>query len=256
MNRDTLPGAGHGEAAVTRIRVWDLPTRLFHWLLVAAVTTAVISGEIGGGAMEIHGIAGLFIVGLVTFRLVWGVLGPTHARFLDFAPTPRSIKAYLQGRWHGHGHNPIGALSVIALLALLAAQAGTGLFGYDEISFSGPLFALVDEPFALTLTGLHRQLAYLLLALLALHVAAVLAYLRFRKNNLIKPMITGWKQVRAGDVAGDSSIAPAGRGGWPALLLALATAGAAVYFASGGALGFAAPAPAAAPVARGSAPAW
>jgi cytochrome b len=208
-----------------RILVWDLPTRVFHWSLVAAVIVAIVSGEIGGDLMPVHGRAGLAILGLVTFRLVWGVVGATHARFLNFAPTPASLRAYLRGRWKGHGHNPLGALSVFALLALLAAQVGTGLFGNDEISFTGPLFALVEERVAGQLTGLHKQLAYLLFLLMALHVLAILAYLVVKKDNLVKPMVSGWKEVRSG-----ASASKASRG---ALLSALSIAAAVVYVASG-----------------------
>jgi cytochrome b len=208
-----------------RIRVWDLPTRIFHWSLVVAVAVAIVSGEIGGDWMEVHGKAGLAIVGLVTFRLVWGVAGSTHARFLNFAPTPSRLRAYLRGRWKGHGHNPLGALSVFALLALLAAQLGTGLVGTDEISFTGPLAALVEEGTSLRLTGLHKQLTWVLFALLAVHVLAILAYLAFKKNNLVKPMVTGWKEVRSGESAA--------KGSWTALVLAIAAAAAAAYFASG-----------------------
>jgi cytochrome b len=208
-----------------RIRVWDLPTRIFHWSLVVAVAVAIVSGEIGGDWMEVHGKAGLAIVGLVTFRLVWGVAGSTHARFLNFAPTPSRLRAYLRGRWKGHGHNPLGALSVFALLALLAAQLGTGLVGTDEISFTGPLAALVEEGTSLRLTGLHKQLTWVLFALLAVHVLAILAYLAFKKDNLVKPMVTGWKEVRSGESAA--------KGSWTALVLAIAAAAAAVYFASG-----------------------
>jgi cytochrome b len=211
--------------AVKRVLIWDLPTRIFHWSLVAAVAVAIVSGEIGGDWMEVHGKAGLAIVGLVTFRLVWGVAGSTHARFRNFAPTPSSLRAYLRGRWKGHGHNPLGALSVFALLALLAAQAGTGLLGTDEISFSGPLAALVEEGTSLRLTGLHKQLTWVLFALLAVHVLAIAVYLAFKKDNLVKPMLTGWKEVRAG--------APAAKGSWTALALAIAAAAAAVYFAGG-----------------------
>lgn len=208
-----------------RILVWDLPTRIFHWALVAAVTVAIVSGEIGGDWMELHGKAGLAIVGLVTFRLVWGIAGSTHARFINFAPTPSSLRAYLRGRWKGQGHNPLGALSVFALLALLAAQVGTGLVGTDEISFTGPLAALVEEGTSLRLTGLHQQLTWVLFALLAVHVLAILIYLAVKKDNLVKPMVTGWKDVRSGESAARVS--------WTALLLAIAAAGAAVYFASG-----------------------
>lgn len=227
MNGASLASpAAERTSAPRRIRVWDLPTRLFHWSLVAAVSVAVISGEIGGDWMELHGRAGLAIVGLVTFRLVWGFVGSTYARFRTFAPTAASLRAYLRGRWKGQGHNPLGALSVFALLALLAAQAGTGLFGNDDIAFTGPLAALVDEALSNRLTGLHKQLAYVLLGLLALHVVAIVAYLRLKKDNLIKPMVTGWKEARSG--------ASASQGGPVALLLALAAAAAAVYFAAGG----------------------
>jgi len=208
-----------------RILVWDLPTRVFHWSLVLAVTVAIVSGEIGGDWMEVHGKAGLAILGLVAFRLAWGFAGSTHARFLNFLPTASSLRAYLRGRWKGQGHNPLGALSVFALLGLLAVQATTGLFGNDEISFTGPLFALVEEGLANRLTGLHKQLAYVLLAVLALHIVAILVYLFLKKDNLVKPMVTGWKEVRAGTSAA--------KGSWTALLLSLAFAVAVVAFASG-----------------------
>ncbi|CAN7267914.1 cytochrome b/b6 domain-containing protein [Pseudoduganella sp. LjRoot289] len=210
-----------------RIRVWDLPTRLFHWSLVLAVSVAVGTGLIGGDLMPVHGYAGLAIVGLVAFRLVWGVAGSAHARFLNFAPTPARLRAYFSGSWQGHGHNPVGALSVFALLVLLAAQAVTGLLGNDEISFAGPLARLVEESTSLRLTGLHQQLAYVLLGFMALHVAAVLAYLAVRKTNLVKPMVTGWKEVPG--TAGGHGV----RAGWPALAAGLAIAGLATYYASG-----------------------
>jgi cytochrome b len=210
-----------------RIRVWDLPTRLFHWSLVLAVSVAVATGLVGGDWMPVHGYAGLAIVGLVSFRLVWGVAGSAHARFLNFAPTPGRLRAYFTGRWQGQGHNPLGALSVFALLALLAVQAVTGLLGNDEISFTGPLARLVEESTSLRLTGLHQQLAYVLLGFLALHVAAVLVYLAVRKTNLVKPMVTGWKEV-PGTAEGHGASAS-----WPALAAALAVAVLATYYASG-----------------------
>lgn len=179
----------------SRIYVWDLPTRLFHWSLVASVSVAIATGLAGGDWMTVHGYAGIAIIGLVAFRLVWGIAGAAAARFVNFAPTPGRLRTYLAGEWQGHGHNPLGALSVFALLGLLGAQAGTGLFGNDEISFQGPLAMLVDEGRSLQLTGLHQQLAYLLFGLIALHVLAIAAYLLLRKTNLVKPMITGWKNT-------------------------------------------------------------
>ncbi|HXE41263.1 MAG TPA: cytochrome b/b6 domain-containing protein, partial [Azonexus sp.] len=111
-----------------QIRLWDLPTRLFHWLLALSVIGAIVSGQIGGNLMEWHGRIGLLIIGLIVFRLAWGVLGTTYARFGHFFPTAAKVKAYLKGEWKGHGHNPLGALSVFGLLGLVAVQAVSGLF--------------------------------------------------------------------------------------------------------------------------------
>jgi len=211
-----------------RIRLWDLPLRVFHWSLVLAVAVAIVTGELGGSWMDLHGKAGLAILGLVSFRVVWGLVGSTHARFLSFAPTFPRIRAYLKGQWRGVGHNPLGALSVFALLGLLATQAATGLFSNDDISFSGPLFALIDEALAGRLTGWHRKLAYVLFGLLALHVAAILAYLRFKRDNLVKPMVTGWKDIEAAPQARSAE-----KGGPLAFTAALGVALAVVYAANG-----------------------
>jgi cytochrome b len=222
----------HAPAAVpgvTRIRLWDLPVRVFHWSLVAAVLVAFVTAKLGGDWMDWHGRAGLAIVGLVTFRLVWGIVGSTHARFLSFAPTPARLRAYLTGRWHGVGHNPLGALSVLGLLALLAVQAGTGLFSNDDIAFDGPLSGLVEKARSDSLTGLHHQLSNVLLVLLGLHILAIAFYLLVKKHDLIKPMLTGWKHAQGRHVA-----QPETRGG--SLLgfaIALVVAGAAVVAASG-----------------------
>jgi cytochrome b len=224
----------HPSPSPTRIRLWDLPIRIFHWSLVVAVLTAVVSGEIGGSWMSVHGKAGLAIIGLVAFRLAWGVIGSTHARFLSFAPSPAKIHDYLNGKWRGVGHNPLGAISVFALLGLLALQAGTGVFANDDIDFSGPLFALVDKALSNRLTGYHQWLSYFLLGLMALHIVAIAFYARFKKDNLVKPMVTGWKEVQSGKSTA--------KGGWPALIAAILIALAVVYVASGKGLREAAPA--------------
>lgn len=211
--------------------VWDLPTRLFHWLLVAAVAAAITTGLVGANWMQWHGRAGLTIVGLVVFRLVWGFVGNRHARFSSFVPTRRVLLSYLRGSWHGLGHTPLGALSVLALLGLLLLQVGTGLFSYDEIAFAGPLAPLVSEELSLRLTGLHRQLSTALFVLLGLHVVAILFYAWIKKVKLIKPMVTGFKEVNASQT--DVADEPAG---WLALVFALGVAASAVYLASGGLL--------------------
>ncbi|MEO7580545.1 MAG: cytochrome b/b6 domain-containing protein [Massilia sp.] len=241
------PAANDAGQPPLRIQVWDLPIRVFHWSLVVAVSTAVVTGLIGGDLMPVHGKAGLAIVGLVSFRLVWGLIGSTHARFANFVPTPRRVLAYLQGRWRGHGHNPLGALSVLALLGLLALQAGTGLFSNDEIAFAGPLSTLVSDERSLSLTGWHQLAAKLLYCLMALHVAAILVYQFFKRHKLIEPMVTGWKDVDEGSSAR--------AGSWPALLIAVATAVAVVFVVSGARAASAPQAPAAAPVQHQAAPA-
>lgn len=207
-----------------RIRLWDLPTRLFHWLLVLAVTAALVSGQVGGKLIDWHGRIGLFIVGLVAFRLVWGVLGSTYARFRQFFPTPAKVMAYQRGEWRGEGHNPLGALSVFALLGLLTAQVTTGLFANDDIAFVGPLFHLIGKGLSNRLTGLHHLGSDGIIALVVLHLAAIIFYVRVKKQNLVKSMMTGWKD-------GDGEAARGG--GFVALIVALIVAAGAIYGASG-----------------------
>jgi cytochrome b len=207
-----------------RFFVWDLPTRLFHWSLVLFVTSAFISGQIGGNFIDWHGKFGLAVVGLLTFRVVWGLIGSTYARFRHFFPTSRGLMAYLKGRWYGHGHNPLGALSVLGLLALLSVWVATGLFSNDDIAFVGPLYELVSKDLSNRLTGIHRLIADFMIGLVVLHVAAIVFYGCVKKQNLLKPMITGWKEGEGESAHG---------GGWLAVTLALILAVAVVYGASG-----------------------
>lgn len=212
------------------VGVWDLPTRLFHWLLVLAVAGAVVTVKLGGTWMQWHERCGLAVLGLLVFRLCWGLFGASTARFRHFVPSPRALCDYLAGRWRGIGHNPLGALSVLAILLLLAFQAVTGLFAFDDIAFSGPLRAAVSSATSDLLSGWHRLTEWWLYGLLGLHVLAVLFYTLIRKDNLVAPMITGRKVV--GDAAGDGV-----RGGGPvALVIALAVAGAAVWLVASGVL--------------------
>jgi cytochrome b len=208
-----------------RIRVWDLPTRLFHWTLAISVTVAIVTGKAGGNLIDWHARIGILIVGLIAFRIVWGVLGSTYARFAQFVPTPAKIRAYLRGELRAEGHNPLGALSVFALLGLLIVQTATGLVSNDDIAFYGPLFDLAGRELSNKLTGLHHLLSNVLMILVALHMAAVLFYVLRRNQNLVKPMITGWKESTDGESARGGGIA--------ALVVALAVAAAAVYGASG-----------------------
>lgn len=178
-----------------KVSLWDLPLRLFHWLLVAAVSFAVVTAKVGGDWMAWHGRAGIFIAGLLGFRLAWGIIGSASARFAGFAPRPSSLLAYLQGRWRGLGHNPLGAFSVFLLLGLLAAQVVTGLLANDDIDFEGPWFNAIDKDWSDKLTGWHHHLSNYLLVFIGLHLAALLFYLLAKRTNLIGPMLTGKKRI-------------------------------------------------------------
>ncbi|RLJ63559.1 cytochrome b/b6 domain-containing protein [Sulfurisoma sediminicola] len=210
-----------------RVRVWDLPTRVFHWSLVALVAGAAISGFIGGNAMVWHGRFGIAIVGLLVFRIVWGFAGSTYARFSQFVRGPAAIRDTLQGRWQGLGHNPLGALSVLGLLTVLAAQAASGLFGNDDIAFNGYFYNLVSKSTSDRLTALHSLNAWLVGALVALHLGAITFYVRVKKEDLVRPMLRGWKE------RSDQSEESLSGGGFVAFIVALVLALAAAWFATG-----------------------
>jgi len=178
-----------------RVYVWDWPLRLFHWLLLLAVAAAYLTQR--AGAMEWHQRIGMTIVGLIVFRLVWGFVGTRHARFADFLRGPAALRAYLRGEWKGHGHNPLGGWSVILLLLMPLGMAATGLFANDDVSFSGLLATWVDKSLSDRLTSLHYLGFNLLLALVGLHLAAILFYRLKHRVDLVRPMLTGWKETDA-----------------------------------------------------------
>ncbi|MGO1693441.1 MAG: cytochrome b/b6 domain-containing protein [Marinobacter sp.] len=212
------------------ISLWDLPTRLFHWLLVLCVTGSLVSVNLGGTWMVWHERCGLAVIGLLSFRLAWGIVGSTHARFHEFVPGPAAISAYLKGEWRGLGHNPLGALSVFAMLGLLGFQAVTGLFATDAIAFNGPLYRAVSSSWNDTITSWHKLTEWFIYGLIGLHIASVLFYTLVKKDNLIAPMITGRKNVSA-EVASERK-----GGGWIAVIVALVVAGIAIWLANGGIL--------------------
>jgi cytochrome b len=192
-----------------RVAVWDLPIRLFHWTLVLLIAAAWWTAE--EELHEWHARVGLFILGLIVFRLVWGVIGSSTARFASFVKGPRGIADYLRGR-SGNvlGHNPLGALSVLALLAVVAAEVGLGLFASDEDGLlSGPLAHWISDDAAEEVTELHADLFDWLLILIGVHVAAILFYLAVKRDNLIAPMVHGRRTAPPGTVPNDS--APAWR---------------------------------------------
>ncbi|BAO30497.1 cytochrome b/b6 domain-containing protein [Sulfuritalea hydrogenivorans] len=227
-----------------RFRVWDLPTRIFHWTLAFCVVGSFVTAKIGGNAMVWHGRIGVTVVGLLVFRLVWGFSGSTYARFSQFVRGPSAIRAYLRGQWQGAGHNPLGALSVLAMLATLMLLVATGLFANDDIAFEGPLYALVGKEFSDRLVGLHRLIEPAIILLVLAHLGAIFYYVRVKKESLVRPMVTGWR-VGAGETAKG--------GGAIAFCVALVIALAAAYGASGAWLP---EEPTAPPAAAGSAPAF
>lgn len=180
-----------------RIRIWDWPVRVFHWAMVLVVAAAITTALVGGNWMDIHGQLGVALCGLLGFRLAWGVIGTRTARFAYFVRGPSAIREYLQGRWQGIGHNPLGALSVLVLLGLFGFQAASGLFTNDDIAFNGPLRTLVDKATSDRITGIHHDMLWWLVALIVLHIGAVLYYRMFKKEDLLTPMIRGWKKTDA-----------------------------------------------------------
>lgn len=217
-----------GNRAERGAPTWDLPVRIFHWALVLLVIWQIVTVSIGGNTMQLHAYGGYAILTLVLFRVLWGFLGGTHARFGDFvrgaAAVIRYVRALRAGPHTPHaGHNPLGGWSVLAMLACLLVQGTTGLFANDDVMMEGPLAKHVSSRASEIATAIHDANAVLLLSLIALHVAAVLFYLLAKKENLIAPMITGHKPTAT---ARDPA---RGAGLWLAALLVGCSA-AAVYF--------------------------
>lgn len=183
------------------VRIWDLPTRIFHWALFVCVVGLIITGNIGGNLMTWHFRLGYCVMTLLLFRIVWGLIGGKWSRFGSFIYAPSTVIAYLKGQGkpeHSAGHNPLGAGSVFALLAFLAAQVGTGLISDDEITNQGPLARFVSNASVSLANWWHKDVGkWVIAALIVLHVAAILFYLHKKKENLIKPMLHGDKQMLA-----------------------------------------------------------
>ena len=182
-----------------RIRVWDLPTRLFHWVLVLCFAASVVTGMVGGGAMAWHFRSGLLLLCLLLFRLIWGFMGGHWSRFASFVHRPATVLAYIRGQGlpeHSVGHNPLGAGSVLALLFFLLLQVASGSFSDDEIAFAGPLSKFVSNASVSLATSYHKQIGKIaLLVLVLLHIAAIIYYRVKKKQNLVPPMLHGDKEL-------------------------------------------------------------
>ncbi|BEI33063.1 hypothetical protein PHIN5_04310 [Polynucleobacter sp. HIN5] len=156
----------------------------------------IVFVKIGGNAIQWHAYCGYTALALILFRVIWGFVGSWHARFANFIPSPSKLIAFLRGQVDGGlGHNPLGALSVIALLTVILIQALTGLFADDDIFFQGPLAKYVSNSTVALLTSIHRFNQYLIFALVGLHIAAISYYYFVKRENLVRPMVTGDKSI-------------------------------------------------------------
>lgn len=202
----------------TRLRIWDLPTRLFHWLLVVGMVALLVTSKIGGDAMAWHLRLGQGVLALLVFRVLWGVVGGYWSRFLTFVPSPQRLLAYLRGQGTVRdevGHNPLGALSVLGMLGIIGLQVFTGLLTDDEIFYAGPLTGLVSGDTVAWATTWHKTWGqWLLLGAIALHVLALVFYSVVQKKKLVPAMVHGDKEAVPAGV-------PASRDGWAQRLLAL-----------------------------------
>ncbi|HYD96424.1 MAG TPA: cytochrome b/b6 domain-containing protein [Noviherbaspirillum sp.] len=210
-----------------KVRVWDLPIRLFHWALAALVVASVVTENIGGNAMDWHFRAGYAVLALLGFRILWGLVGPRYARFSSFLYGPSTVMGYLRGEERKRlGHNPLGSLAVFALLGVVLAQAVSGLFSNDDIVNEGPLVKFISKELSDSFTWFHTEVsATAIYVMVGLHLAAIAFYQIGKRQNLVRPMITGDHEVEFD--------APAANDSWAMRLLALALLAAwagAVYY--------------------------
>lgn len=190
------------------ILVWDLPLRLFHWLLVTSISFAYVTGKLGFDWLNLHSHSGALTISLVSFRFAWGFYGSTYSRFSSFPISIANIKQFLTSKWTGNGHSPLGAVSIYSLLLVILTQAVFGLFSMnDEIEFHGPFYDLIQSSWSIRLTNWHRQSIDILLVLIVFHILAIAYYLFIKGKNLITPMINGKVKLT------DNSIRPIAYGG-------------------------------------------
>jgi len=228
---------GSAKKGLRAVRVWDLPTRLFHWTLALCVVGSVTSANIGGNALIWHMRFGYVVFALLAFRLLWGFVGGRWSRFASFVYGPATLWRYMRGQSRDDehldvGHSPLGAVSVFALLLFLAAQVGLGLFADDEIATTGPLNRFVSTATGLALTSYHKTSGpWVLMGLVLLHVLAILFYRLRQKKDLIGPMVRGDKLLPPGVPASADSLTTRALA---ALLLAGCAAGVAWLVTLGG----------------------
>lgn len=208
----TWPPEREGSGGSLRLeKIWDLPTRLFHWLLAASVIAGWYFGEFRTfSTIDWHFYLGQATGWLLVFRLFWGFYGPAPARFSTIIPSRGALFGYLRHLWRRTpsgiaGHNPVGGLSVAALLIVLSVQVICGFFSEDDGLFaSGPFVKFASPNWVLFAGGIHHKSSLVLLMLVVLHVAAIAFYHLWKRENLILPMISGWKRVRSRNLEHDA----------------------------------------------------
>jgi cytochrome b len=183
-------------ATVDAVRIWDLPTRIFHWTLVVLILLQYATGQFGLLSMRWHYLFGYATLALIVFRVLWGFLGSDTSRFAHFVRSPFAVLRYARELANGRtrrqpGHNPLGGWSVVLMLALVAVQAASGLFTTDDVTEEGPLVVRVSDATITLMTSIHHLGRYLLLALIAAHVGAVVMHWVLRRENLVTPMLDG-----------------------------------------------------------------
>jgi cytochrome b len=186
------------KARPATLKIWDLPVRIFHWALVVAFAAAYITNLLGVNYFKYHVWCGYVVIILVLFRIIWGLVGTYHAKFINFVRNPFATAKYAVSiikkvDKHYAGHNPLGALMVVMLLLTILIQAITGLFSNDEIFNLGPLYGYISNDLSIVLTAIHQKLFYWILAAVILHIIAVFLHVFFKRDNLIKAMMTGKK---------------------------------------------------------------
>ena len=209
-------GTGQKWGLSMLVRVWDAPTRLFHWALALCFIGLILTSQVGGAAMVWHFRFGYGVLTLLLFRAAWGLQGGYWSRFSNFVVGPRAIWRYLRGQGQPHdgvGHNPLGALSVLTLLLFLALQVASGMMSDDEIASAGPLTPFVSSTWISNATYYHKDIGkFILLGMVILHLAAIAFHYFRKRENLLLPMLTGDKPL--------AFPAPRARDGWPERLRA------------------------------------
>lgn len=208
-----------------KILIWDLPLRIFHWLFALTLFASWYTSDQAHDLIELHMQLGFFTLGLLVFRICWGIIGSKHSRFSSFIPSPTKLISYLKSLANNEnvisvGHNPLGSLMVILMIVLVSLQAVSGLFINDDVFSSGPYYGSVSKTVEELMFFLHHHIFDYVIAAIALHLAAIFYYVRIKKQSLILPMINGKKSAE--DIDEKNAIKHSKL--WLALALVLITA--------------------------------